>query len=529
MRSTASTARSRWGVLAAWVALLVVALAVRLPFVLRVGPNEGGGDEWYAMWRSWSVLFESGRPVSFLHPALFYDVGAALFAGSYALGKLSGAWHAPVDLLADFVRHEARYLQALQVLAAVCGALTVPVVFELARRLSGWTAGLVAGGILAVLPVHVGYSQRARVDTLCVLLTAGAALALHRVVERGERRDFVLAGIVIGLATAANYPAAALVVPYAAAAWLARAPNRAGSFALGLGAAALAFALTNPYVVLAPTAAWQEISLLLSFTARQHPFMEKAADWSYLRLLRDQSDLFAILAAVSGIWLVLRGPGFRRVLGLFPWLVIGAFVASTTQEDRYVLLVLPWMCVAVGLLFGDATAWSRSTMPRRALVTIASLLLLAPTVLELWTRTRPLVFVEPVEQDQRAVLQHWLLEHTPPGATIWVEADRVPLLQATFADPGGRLQQRMQEAVQRAYPTFQARVLKGEVVERIANFDPRLITEKQVQLVMGCDRNVQYAESAGDDFAAPRAFYAAVAEHGTRRIEAMGCAITEIQ
>src|SRR5690349_12575511 len=106
MRSTAPTPLvRRCGLAAVWIALLVVALAVRLPFVLQVGPNEGGGDEWYAMWRSWSVLFEGGRPVSFLHPALFYDAGAALFSGLYLVGKLTGAWQAPVDLLADFVRH----------------------------------------------------------------------------------------------------------------------------------------------------------------------------------------------------------------------------------------------------------------------------------------------------------------------------------------------------------------------------------------------------------------------------------------
>ena len=50
--------RRTWPRPAAWLGLLAIALAVRLPFVLRVGPNEGGGDEWYAAWRSWCVLFE---------------------------------------------------------------------------------------------------------------------------------------------------------------------------------------------------------------------------------------------------------------------------------------------------------------------------------------------------------------------------------------------------------------------------------------------------------------------------------------
>src|SRR5438045_7302087 len=103
-----SKPRSKWLLPAAWAGLFATALAVRLPFVLRVGPSEGGGDEWYAAWRSWSVLFERGNPGNFLHPALFYEAGAALFSGLYVAGRLSGAFHSSTDLLTDFVLHEAK-------------------------------------------------------------------------------------------------------------------------------------------------------------------------------------------------------------------------------------------------------------------------------------------------------------------------------------------------------------------------------------------------------------------------------------
>jgi uncharacterized membrane protein len=412
------------------------------------------------------------------------------------------------------------------VLAAVFGALTVPVVFELARRIGGWRAGLVAAGTLAILPLHVQYSQRARVDSLCVLLTALSALALYRLAEHGRRRDFIASGVTIGLATAANYPAASLGVAYLAAAALARKRSSAfvRSFALGLVAAAVVFVLTNPYVVLTPVAAWDGITFLLSFTARQHPYMEKPSDWFYLRLLHDQSQLFAVLAVCSSAWLAIRGHAFRRIVGLFPWLVIGAFVAVRTQEDRYVLIAVPWLCAAIGVLVGDA--WSSA--PRRRLVAAASLILVALMTFQLWQRTSVLVAAGKAEEHPRWAMQRWLLRHAPPGATVWVESDLFPLLQATFADPGGRLQQRLQEAFRQAYPDFDARVLKGELVERVANFDPLLVTEKRIDLAVACDPSVRYVQGAGPEFASQRAFYAALAEHGTRRFEAMGCWIAEI-
>ena len=524
--------------MAAWVALLALALAVRLPFVFRVGPNEGGGDEWYTVWRAWSVLFDDGNPGNFYHPALFYEAGAALFSGRYFLGRQSGVFHSPVDLLADFVLDDAKYLQALQLLAAIFGALTVPVVFEIARRIAGWRAGLVAAGILAILPVHVQYSQRARVDSLCVLLTAVAMLGLHRLAERGQRRDFIVSGVMIGLATAANYTAVCLGVAYLGAAILVRkrstSSELAQSVALGVVAGAAVFALTNPYFSLDPAAAAHNIVFQLSLTMWQHPYTEKAVSWYYLRHLHDQGLLFAIMGACAGAWLAIRGHGFRRILGLFPWLVVGAFAAARTQEDRYGLIAVPWLCAAIGVLVGDvlsavARRAATATLARRALIAALALILVAPMTFELWARTRPLVLVEHVEEHQRSVMQRWLMQHAPPGGTIWVESDLLPLLQMTFAVPGGHLQQLVQAAFRQAYPDFDARVLQGELVERVANFDPRLITEKRIDLAVTCDRNVRYVRGGGPEFDVQRAFYDALIEHGTLRFEAMGCWIASIR
>ncbi len=520
-----SHAASRWQLLAVWLVLFAIASAVRLPFVLRVGPNEGGGDEWYTVWRSWSVLFEGGNPGNFYHPALFYEAGAALFAGRSLLFPSS------VDLLADFVLDDAKYLQALLLLSALFGALTVPVIFELARRVAGWRAGLVAAGILAILPVHVEYSQRARVDSLCVLLTAVAMLAVHRLAERGHRRDFVAAGVLIGLATAANYTAVVLGIAYLGAALVVRRRSTSAelvrSIVLGIVAGAAVFMLTNPYFSLTPAAAVRNIVFQLSLTVWQHPYAEKTARWFYLRLLHEQSMLFAVMAACAGAWLAIRGHGFRRVLGLFPWLVLGAFTAFRTQEDRYVLIAIPWLCAAIGVLVGDALA----TVPRRTSIAAAglSVILVATMTVQLWARTSPLVLVGNVGENQRTVLQRWLIGHAPPGGTVWIEADLLPLLQITFAEPGGRLQQLVQAAFRQAYPDFDARVLKGELVERVANFDPRLVTEKRIDLAVTCDRNVQYVQRPGPELATQRAFYAAIVEHGTLAFEAGGCWIAEIE
>jgi hypothetical protein len=227
------------------------------------------------------------------------------------------------------------------------------------------------------------------------------------------------------------------------------------------------------------------------------------------------------------VWLAVRGHGFRRILGLFPWLFIATFMAVSTQRDRYILIAMPWLCAAIGVFLVDMASAALFAPRRRALVA-TSAIVVALTAFGLWQRAAPLVLVGDAGENPRWAMQRWLIQHAPAGGTVWLEPDVLPLLQATFADPGGALQVLVQQAFLTAHPDFHVRVLKGELVERSANFDPALITEKRIDLALTCERNVRYVEDSGRDFASHRAFYAALAAHGTRRFEAMGCWIAEI-
>ena len=79
----------------------------------------------------------------------------------------------------------------------------------------------------------------------------------------------------------------------------------------------------------------------------------------------------------------------------------------------------------------------------------------------------------------------------------------------------------------RDHPDDLARGADQLTLNAYPNFDPTLITEKQVDLVLTCDGDVRYVEGSRPEVASQRAFYAALAEHGTRRFEAMGCWIAQ--
>ncbi len=71
-------------------------------------------------------------------------------------------------------------------LPAMFGILTVPVCFWFGRMLGGKLAGLLAGGLLAISPYHIAYSQELRMYSLVTLLSLLAAGFYWKWLEKGS-------------------------------------------------------------------------------------------------------------------------------------------------------------------------------------------------------------------------------------------------------------------------------------------------------------------------------------------------------
>lgn len=106
----------------------------------------------------------------------------------------------------------------LRSFSAVCGTLTIPLLYVLGRRLFSERVGLIAAVLAAVNPLLVWYSQEARAYALLVLLSALSLLMLLRACERPGAGRLAVWGVVSALALATHYFAALVVGPEAA--WL---------------------------------------------------------------------------------------------------------------------------------------------------------------------------------------------------------------------------------------------------------------------------------------------------------------------
>jgi hypothetical protein len=127
----------------------------------------------------------------------------------------------------------------LRSLSALCGTLTIPVVYAIGARAVNARVGLIAAALAATNPLLVWYSQEARAYALLVLLCALTLVVLPHALERPTAGRLTTWAALAALAVTTHYFAAFLVVPEAI--WLLhRWRARALAPVAAVGAVALA-------------------------------------------------------------------------------------------------------------------------------------------------------------------------------------------------------------------------------------------------------------------------------------------------
>jgi 4-amino-4-deoxy-L-arabinose transferase-like glycosyltransferase len=104
--------------------------------------------------------------------------------------------------------------------SAVAGITTVWFVYRAAARIANERAGLIAGGLTALNPLLVWYSQEARAYALLAMFAAFSFWLAARAVSSSKRADLWLWALVAALALCTHYFAVFVVVPEAV--WLLR-------------------------------------------------------------------------------------------------------------------------------------------------------------------------------------------------------------------------------------------------------------------------------------------------------------------
>jgi hypothetical protein len=194
-------------------------------------------------------MFEHGlNPHYFSNPPGFTYLLHFLYAIAY------GGKH---GVLRTFALHPSSVYTFSRVTAAVLGVVALWLTYIAGARLIGRGAGVLAAAIEAAAFLPVFYSHVALNDVPTLAPLTLSLVGSAGVLRKGRLRDYVLAGVGLGLACATKYTGGIAVVPLAAAigARYLSGAHDAGrralrDLALAAGVALLFFLIANPYAVL---------------------------------------------------------------------------------------------------------------------------------------------------------------------------------------------------------------------------------------------------------------------------------------
>jgi len=431
----------RW----AWAGLAVVllgGLGLRLWGVRQGLPYAYNADEADHFVPHALEMFEKGtlNPHYFANPPAFTYVLHLLFAVWY--GGASGAVHAAA-------LHPAALYTLARVAAAVLGTIALWLLYATGTRLFNRWVGLLAAAIEAVAFLPVFYAHLALNDAPTLAPATLSLLGTAGVLRKGRTRDYLLAGIGLGLACATKYTAGIVIVPLLAAiavrlleqgaAGQAAAGRRAlVGIVIAGGSALAAFLIANPYSLLDYHSFHAELVHQSALSAESQGKLGAPKQgglvyylWSFTWGL----GWVPALAALGGAITVWRS---ERRLG---WLLVPAavlFIVFMALQGRYfgrwLMPIFPIACLLGAYFVAQLVGWCGGVLSVPALRGALAALLVAALLVQglVYSVHAGLVLSR---ADTRNLTRLWMLAHIPAGAKIVAEPVE-PEEWAREVDPG---------------------------------------------------------------------------------------------
>src|SRR5579883_33480 len=435
--ATEARTKHPWGWLAA---LLLLAAGLRFTGLSWGLPDVDTRPDEITMIR---IALQCGtgdlNPHVFFYPSLLGYVLFGCYLVLAAYWKLTGFIASPGDILTRFAEDPSAFFLTARLIAALAGTATVGVVYELGRRVYGTRVGLAAAFLLAVAFLPVRESHFGCVDPPMVFLATLSMLPAWKVFERGRRRDYVLAGVLVGLAASMKYYGAAAAVAIVVAHLLRPRrpgePARHGDLILAGLASMGAFLATSPFIVLSFGEFWRDFYhnvVMVQAGSIEVQFM-RAWKFHFLYTLPRGMTVPIFVAGLGGLVGAFLADGRRSlVVYSFPMAFYALIGWSWAGFARYATATLPFLALAAGWLVVQASESTRLLgIGPRARGWVTLLLVVLAGAYSLVEDAYLLRLLRGV--DSRRAAATWAQENLPDGATIgWLGTHygRPPLPQS---------------------------------------------------------------------------------------------------
>ncbi len=417
----------------ALVILLLATLGLRLWGVKQGLPYSYNSDEAsHFVPRAIAFFSHDYNPHYFLNPPAY----------SYLLHVVFELWFGSGDAAARAYATDPTYVFVVaRVVAAVLGTVAVWLTYLAGARFFHRTVALLGAAIFGLAFLPAFYSHLALDDVPTLAPVALSLYGISGVLRNGSRRDYVLAGVGVGLAAATKYTGGitlvCLVGAFAvdgAGGGLAQSARRLG---LALACALLAFVAANPYAVLDFSAFQAGVAIQQSLAGGSDPVKlgTTAASGTayYVWTLTWGLGWMPSLAALGGSVLLVIRRRLALALVLLPAPL--AFVVFMGDQQRFFGRWLMPIFPIVALLgaYGTVELVRWLTAARRVPVLVAAG---GATVVLLGQSVADVIHSDVVlsRPDTRNTTRAWMVDHVPAGAKVVIE----PIVTDDWAQDIGR-------------------------------------------------------------------------------------------
>ncbi|MFC1631624.1 ArnT family glycosyltransferase [Candidatus Omnitrophota bacterium] len=363
------------------------------------------------------------RPEFFFYPAFYFYFLFSLYAGFFILGSLAGWFSNLAEFAFIYLTHPGTFYLIGRAASAVLGSCTIAIIYLIGKKAYGRTHGLIAAILLSFCYTHAYRSHLATADVTMVFLCCLSFFFIYNVFTRAKLKDYLLAGLLAGLATSTKYMSFLLILPLSLAhlcsarncarPWLKRLWSRKLIFAYLLLVAG--FILGSPYWVLDFKSYFYyfrfDSSLIGKFGMIGY---SKEGLWLRpLAQLAQKEYLLGISFIVGTIYALIRP---QRRDWIFLSFILPSFLYLghwTTFKFHYLLVILPFCAILAARLLIDLP---QRLMPGKKafwLSSILVILILLPSGYKIadlnWRMSHP---------DVRIIAKEWIENNIPQGTKI---------------------------------------------------------------------------------------------------------------
>lgn len=417
----ATSSRQRLGL----CLVLGLALAVRLWGVDFGLPYTYHKDESALVRRT--VGFGTGdlNPHSFHWPAFHLYTLFGLYGVLFMAGRAAGVFHSAEHYARLYFTDPTLFYLSGRLLSVLLGTATVYLTYRAGRLLGNARAGLWGALCLALTYYHVRDSHLATLDVPATFWVAVSFVLAVRIfcTPAPRLRDYLLAGSAAGLATASKYNAAVVFLAVLAAHALREVRPPVRNLTAAAAAAACAFLVTNPFVILD----WP--TFLRDFSFQRHHI----AQGQYGLALVPAALFYLQKMMVINVW-------NSRLFFIDPMIIlflggVGSLVLSRRRREAALVLIVPLTYLLY--IGGWGMAATRYLDPVFPMVALAAGMLLARAprplvaagIIMLGVSLRTVVASDYVlsQTDTRTEAKEWIEKNVPANMKIAIETNAPPL------------------------------------------------------------------------------------------------------